>query len=88
MKKHSSFKKNKLKPIKKHNSKINGFENNSFKNSAASRQRPKGSPIEIKGKYESLAKDASSAGDRIAAENYMQHAEHFLRIINSIKKVD
>ena len=38
-------------------------------------------------KYENLAKDASSAGDKVAAENYMQHAEHFLRIIILIKKL-
>ncbi len=87
MKKYSSYKK-KSKPLKKNNSKINGFENNGFNINSASRQRPKGKPLEIKGKYESLAKDASSAGDRIAAENYMQHAEHFLRINNLIKKTD
>ena len=38
------------------------------------------------GKYELLARDASSAGDRIAAENYMQHAEHYLRISNATKE--
>ena len=32
--------------------------------------------------------DASSAGDKVAAENYMQHAEHFLRMNNSNKKTD
>ncbi len=30
-----------------------------------------------------MARDATSAGDRIAAENYLQHAEHYFRIINS-----
>ena len=38
------------------------------------------------GKYEILARDASSAGDRVAAENYMQHAEHYLRVSNAIKE--
>jgi hypothetical protein len=33
-------------------------------------------------KYLALARDAGSAGDRIAAENYLQHAEHYFRIIN------
>ncbi len=28
-----------------------------------------------------LAKDASSSGDRVMSENYMQHAEHYQRII-------
>jgi hypothetical protein len=30
-----------------------------------------------------LARDAQAAGDRIAAENYFQHAEHYFRIINA-----
>ena len=33
-------------------------------------------------KYKNLAKDATSAGDYIAAENYLQHAEHFVRVLN------
>jgi hypothetical protein len=30
-----------------------------------------------------MARDATSAGDRIAAENYLQHAEHYYRILNA-----
>jgi len=30
-----------------------------------------------------MARDAATAGDRIAAENYQQHAEHYFRIINA-----
>ena len=33
--------------------------------------------------YLTLAKDAASSGDRTLAENYLQHAEHYQRIINS-----
>ena len=33
-------------------------------------------------KYKNLAKDATSAGDYVSAENYLQHAEHFIRVIN------
>ena len=80
IKKNNSFRRNRLKPMKKNG--INGYENKLFK------QKPKGNPLEIKVKYENLAKDASSAGDKVAAENFMQHAEHFLRINNSIKKSD
>jgi hypothetical protein len=29
-----------------------------------------------------LARDASSSGDLVAAENYLQHAEHYQRIVN------
>lgn len=34
-------------------------------------------------KYQALARDAQSSGDRIAAENYLQHAEHYHRLIVS-----
>ena len=80
IKKNNSFRRNRSKSLNKNG--INGYENKIFK------QKPKGNPLEIKMKYENLAKDASSAGDKVAAENYMQHAEHFLRINNSNKKVD
>src|SRR5690606_1699608 len=33
-------------------------------------------------KYVSLARDATSAGDRVAAEAYFQHAEHYFRILS------
>jgi hypothetical protein len=32
-------------------------------------------------KYLQLARDANSGGDRIMAENYLQHAEHYYRIM-------
>lgn len=31
-------------------------------------------------KYINLAKDAASSGDRIAAERYYQHADHYYRV--------
>jgi hypothetical protein len=34
-------------------------------------------------KYLALARDATAAGDRIAAENYFQHAEHYYRILSA-----
>ena len=80
IKKNNSFRRNRPKSLNKNG--INGYENKIFK------QKPKGNPLEIKMKYENLAKDASSAGDKVAAENYMQHAEHFLRINNSNKKTN
>ena len=33
-------------------------------------------------KYSDLAREASSNGDKILSENYMQHADHFTRILN------
>ena len=34
-------------------------------------------------KYNNLAKEASSSGDRILSESYYQHADHFLRVIEN-----
>ena len=80
MKKNNSFKRSRGKPLKK-KSIVN---NNGYRLKPDS--KPKGKPIEVMGKYEILARDASSAGDRVAAENYMQHAEHYLRVSNAIKE--
>ena len=33
-------------------------------------------------KYNDLAREASSSGDKILSENYLQHAYHFTRIMN------
>lgn len=45
--------------------------------------RIRGTAHQVHEKYMALAKDAGSAGDRILAENYLQHAEHYQRLINS-----
>jgi len=41
----------------------------------------RGSASHVYEKYLQLARDANSAGDRVAAENYLQHAEHYYRIM-------
>ncbi len=45
--------------------------------------RIRGTAHQVTEKYAALAKDAASAGDRILAESYLQHAEHYQRIISS-----
>jgi hypothetical protein len=35
-------------------------------------------------KYQQLARDAQSGGDRVLAENYLQHAEHYFRLIRVV----
>ena len=37
-------------------------------------------PIKLIEKYTELAKEALSNGDKILSENYLQHADHFIRI--------
>lgn len=45
--------------------------------------RIRGTAFQICEKYMALAKDAASSGDVVMAESYMQHAEHYQRIINT-----
>ncbi len=44
--------------------------------------RIRGTAIQIVEKYVALAKDANAAGDIVAAQNFLQHAEHYQRIVN------
>lgn len=48
--------------------------------------RIRGNAYQINEKYLALAKDAASAGDRILAESYLQHAEHYQRMINEMSE--
>jgi hypothetical protein len=41
----------------------------------------RGSASHVYDKYLQLARDANAQGDRVAAENYLQHAEHYYRIM-------
>ena len=45
--------------------------------------RIRGTAHQVCEKYLALAKDAQATGDIVQAENYLQHAEHYQRIINS-----
>lgn len=46
----------------------------------------RGTPSHIAEKYMSLARDATSSGDPVLAENYLQHAEHYNRIIMAVRE--
>jgi hypothetical protein len=41
----------------------------------------RGTALHIAEKYLQLARDAQSSGDRVGGENYLQHAEHYFRIV-------
>jgi len=36
-------------------------------------------------RYQQLARDAASSGDRVLAENFLQHAEHYFRLIRAMQ---
>ncbi len=44
--------------------------------------RVRGNAHQVYEKYVGLARDALSMGDRVAAENYFQYAEHYYRVLN------
>lgn len=43
----------------------------------------RGSAYQVFERYVALAREATTSGDRIAAENFYQHAEHYYRVMNS-----
>jgi len=43
----------------------------------------RGNAYQVFERYVSLAREAATSGDRIAAENLYQHAEHYFRIMNA-----
>jgi hypothetical protein len=55
----------------------NSFSNNPTRNNFRSTQ----SAEKLLEKYNSLAKEAMSLGDKTLCENYLQHADHFMRIV-------
>jgi hypothetical protein len=46
--------------------------------------RIRGTAQQLFEKYLQLGRDATSSGDRVMAESYFQHAEHYFRILNMI----
>ena len=75
-----------------HSSRENGFmqarpRSNSFSNTQTRNNfRQTQSPEKLFEKYNTLAKEAMSSGDKTLGENYFQHADHFMRIIEDKNK--
>jgi hypothetical protein len=46
----------------------------------------RGTPQQIIDKYQVLARDAQLSGDRVAAENFLQHAEHYTRMLSEAQR--
>ena len=71
------------------NFKVNGDRNkfsNNFSNNDSFQRKVPGrnnhNASKLIEKYNNLAREALSTGDKILSENYFQHADHFTRIIN------
>ncbi|MGB5864452.1 MAG: DUF4167 domain-containing protein [Sulfitobacter sp.] len=46
----------------------------------------RGTPSQVIEKYNQLARDAQLSNDRVAMENFQQHAEHYLRMLSEAQK--
>ena len=64
-------------------SKLNGEFNNSLDFKRKNPGRNNQNASKLIEKYNDLAKEAISNGDKILSENYLQHADHFSRILSS-----
>jgi hypothetical protein len=58
-----------------------GYNPNRSFDSTGPEVKIRGSATQVYEKYLQLARDANSSGDRVMAENYLQHAEHYFRIM-------
>ncbi len=61
----------------------NGSNPNRTFDSSGPEIKIRGSAAHVYEKYLQLARDANSSGDRVMAENYLQHAEHYYRILSA-----
>tara|TARA_Y100000816_G_C25894349_1_gene466586 strand:+ start:385 stop:777 length:393 start_codon:yes stop_codon:yes gene_type:complete len=72
-----SFRKRSLN-LQKNNNEFNS--NNDFKHKNPGRNNQ--NAAKLVDKYNNLAREALSSGDKILSENYLQHADHFYRILS------
>ena len=60
----------------------NGGRNSNFESSGP-QGKIRGTAYQVIEKYQALGRDALTFGDRVAAENYFQHAEHYYRVMEA-----
>ena len=77
---------------RRRNGSINVSNSNNFKNNGNINFNRNGSMNNIHSvektmlKFQQLAKDAQSNGDPVLAQNYLQHADHYLRRFNELSE--
>ena len=75
-----------------HSSRINGGGQGRLRPDLFSSNLPRNNfrtihnPEKLYEKYSALAKEALSVGDKTLCENYLQHADHFIRLMDDRKK--
>ena len=71
--------------FRKRNSNVHRIQNDFNANSDFKHRNPgrnNQNAAKLIDKYNNLAREALSSGDKILSENYLQHADHFSRILN------
>ncbi len=77
-----------MKRQRSRNRKPSGNQNNpnrAYESNGPEGAKVRGNAQTIYEKYQQLARDANSSGDRVLAENYLQHAEHYFRLIRQMQ---
>src|SRR3954454_725662 len=59
--------------------------NRAFDSNGPEGSKVRGNAQHVFEKYQQLARDASAAGDRVLGENYLQHAEHYFRLLRAMQ---
>ena len=59
--------------------------NRAFDSNGPDGVKVRGNAQHVFEKYQQLARDATSSSDRVLAENYLQHAEHYFRLLRAMQ---
>lgn len=63
----------------------NANPNRSWDSQGPENIKVRGNAQTVYERYLQLARDAAASGDRVLAENYMQHAEHYFRVLRALQ---
>ena len=77
--------KNRSRSNKNRNRSVGNIVNRVF-DSSGPEGKVRGTPQQIIDKYNQLARDAQLGGDRVALENFQQHAEHYMRMLGEAQR--
>ncbi|HEY2178291.1 MAG TPA: DUF4167 domain-containing protein [Caulobacteraceae bacterium] len=59
--------------------------NRAFDSNGPDGVKVRGAAQHVYEKYQQLARDAHTSGDRVLAENHLQHAEHYFRVLRAMQ---
>jgi hypothetical protein len=59
--------------------------NRAFESNGPEGMKIRGNAQHVYERYQQLARDAFTSGDRVLAENHLQHAEHYFRVLRTLQ---